>query len=151
MTASSTGFDPQPMPHARGSRKRLLFVGLTAAVVAAVIGIGVFVMVGRHTDPAAQRAHDEAEIETVLRGVLETDDPKKVLDLYSGTLRQRYEKVTLPPAGIRSDQGKVLFVSNILIDGDLANADVTVRFPDLAEETTMFYLVKEGGKWRYTR
>ncbi|WP_040863322.1 hypothetical protein [Nocardia niigatensis] len=151
MAAAPSGFDPQAVPRARGPRKKFLLLGVAIAVVAAAIGIGVFVMVGGHTDPAAQRARDEAEIETVLRSVLETDDPKKVLDLYSNTLRQRYENANLPPAGIRSDQGKVLFVSNVLIAGDLANADVTVRFPDLAEETTMFYLVKEGGKWRYTR
>lgn len=131
-------------------RQRKLLIGLTVlAIVAAVAGIGAYLLIGRGSNPVDQRASDEAEIETVLRSVLGADNPGKVADLYSAALRERFRNAKSPTTIDRSDAGEVLYVSNFSIDGDLANADVTRRYPDLMELTTTFVLVREEGKWRF--
>ncbi|MFE3000421.1 hypothetical protein ACFXG4_36150 [Nocardia sp. NPDC059246] len=150
MAAQFGSVGPQAPLRSAGSRKKKLLIGLVAVVViAAIAGIGVFLMIGRHTDPAAQQARDEAAIESVLRSVLEAEHPNVVMKLFSSELQERYKRAQLPATLDRSDQGKVLYVSDYLIGGDSANADVTFRYPDLRESTITFALVREGGQWRF--
>ncbi|MET9490286.1 hypothetical protein [Nocardia sp. NPDC006630] len=116
--------------------------------MAAVAGIGAFMLIGPSSSPADQQARDEVEIETVLRSVLGADHPSKVINLYSAAVRERFRNAQLPATIDRSDAGEVLYVSNFLIDGNVANADVTRTYPDLTELTDTFVLVREEGKWR---
>ncbi|MGW4242907.1 hypothetical protein [Nocardia sp. NPDC004722] len=132
----------------RTGRRRLFIALGVVAVAALVVGIGAYMLLGRSPNAVDQQARDEASIETVLRNVLSADQPTKVIDLYSEKLRERFRNAQLPTTIDRSDAGEVLYVSNFQISGDLANADVTRRYPDLMEITTTFVLVREEGKWR---
>ncbi|WP_155981549.1 hypothetical protein [Nocardia sp. BMG111209] len=133
------------------SRRALVLIA-AALVVVVVAGIGIALVLGGHRmSPAEREARSEAEIEHVLRTVLDAERPAAVIDLHSAEMRARFHLAQanglLPEKNDRSDQGEILYVSNYLIDGDLANADVTRLYPDLTEITSTFVLVREGGKW----
>ncbi|MCX4096107.1 hypothetical protein [Nocardia sp. alder85J] len=129
----------------------MLLTVAAVVVVAVVATVSIFLSLGHSVSPTEREARDEAEIEHVLRTVLDADRPAAVIDLHSAKVRERFHlarsRGVLPEKSDRSDQGQILYVSNYVIEGDLANADVTRLYPDLMETTTTFILVRESGKW----
>ncbi|MQY28515.1 Rv0361 family membrane protein [Nocardia aurantia] len=138
------------IPDRLRSRRALVLIA-AALVVVVVACIGLVLLLGHSMSPAEREARDEAEIEHVLRTVLDSDSAAAVVHLRSAEMRERFHQAQarglIPEKTDRSDQGEILYVSNYLIDGDLANADVTRLYPDLTQITTTFVLVREDGKW----
>ncbi|MFC9993957.1 nuclear transport factor 2 family protein [Nocardia sp. NPDC127526] len=122
------------------NRKRL---GLIAGSSVLMLAGTMAVLFGSSSGP-----QDEKEIDTVLREVLAAPDPFVVIDHYSTELRERYENNPLD-AVRQADRGIVTHIENIVITGDLANAEVTIEWNDGYEATDIFFLRREDGRWRY--